>query len=254
MSNKGKESKASMSMTQMSVLKNQVAARNDPVYFGEHFLGMKFYAQQKVWLWATTKTQKEKCAALIKRLGICFTTPEAFYDDIEHIYTQVFKHIFCVSNQAGKTMMTAVKHIWACYFKIGKEGFSEHLQLDDYKTLNISPHSDQSNKCFEYVRRICDGEMIWFDPVTKMTKRNEPQASIYSFITGINNNEKEIRFANGSTFWSKSLAQDKGTSRAGEQFGLITFDEASQSYDLEGTLTPLLSRILRYGFCFDIIL
>lgn len=234
-------------------IKMLVIARNDPVFFGENYLGLKFYPHQKIWLWATTKTQKTRCKEMFLSLGICFTTPANFEQDIDKLYNDVEHHIFCVANQCGKTVMTAVKHIWACFFKIGKKADTEFQELDDYKTLNTSPHSDQANKCFEYFQRICRGEMIWYDPTTKKMKKNYPHPVMLDYITGVNNVEKEIRCKNGSTFWSKPSGHDRGTSRAGEQFGYISLDEGSQAQDLESTISALLSRLIRYGFCFDIV-
>lgn len=242
-----------ISKEEFAAVAAQVYGRNDPVFFGEYFLGINFYPEQKMWLWATTKTQKDKLKILLKDKGICFTTPERFDEDIDHLYNHVDKHIFCVNNQAGKTLMTAVKHLWSCYFKIGKKAQASVLEFDDYKTLNVSPHSDQANKCFEYVKNICLGQIAWFDRKTNQMKSNKPHPEIANFITGVNTVEKEIRFLNNSVFWSKSTGSDSGTARAGEQFGLITFDEGSQSLHMKKTIFELSTRLIRYGYCFDLV-
>ncbi len=237
---------------QLEVLSKIVRWREDPVAFVEEALGLSLYDEQKVWLWASTHTQKEKCYRLMTERVIYFSTPEGLITDIDKLYN-ITKHILATANQIGKTFMAALKHIWSLFFKIGIRVSAEHIDMAEYKTLNISPHSDQSHKCFEYVQRILRGELVYYDPRTDSTKVNKVDDIVAGFLVGQNANLGELKFANGAIFYSKSAAQDKATARAGEQFGLITFDECAQSLHLMSEITMLQSRLIRYGYSFDLV-
>lgn len=242
----------SLSERQREALDILTKGREDPVYFLEKALGLSFYPQQKIWLWATTHTQKEKCYRLMMEMGIFFTSPDDLISQMDLLYS-FDKHILAVANQIGKTFLTACKHIWSLYFKIGIRVLPEHFMTAEYKTLNISPHSDQSSKGLEYVERIIKGEMIFYDAEKDITRANEVHPVVEGFLVGKNDNLGELRFANGSFFYSKSSGQDKGTSRAGEQFGYISFDECAQSRHLQTEISMLLSRLIRYGYSFDLV-
>lgn len=237
---------------QLDALTVITEGRYDPVAFVENILGLTLYEEQKVWLWATTYTQQQKCYDLMMKKGIYFTTPENLISEIELLYT-TNKHILAVANQIGKTFLASLKHIWSLFYKVGIRVNAEHLDMAEYKTLNISPHSDQSHKCFEYVQRILRGELVYYDPISNSTKVNKLHPVIEGFQTGQNENLGELKFGNGAIFYSKSSAQDKATSRAGEQFGLITFDECAQSRHLMSEITMLQSRLIRYGYSFDLV-
>lgn len=237
---------------QFDIIRLVAEGRADPVLFVEKVIGLTLYPEQKVWLWATTHTQKQKCYDLMMELGIVFSTRENLINDIELVY-QHSKHVLAVANQIGKTFLAALKHIWSLFYKIGIRVNAEHLDMAEYKTLNISPHSDQSYKCYEYVQRMLRGELVYFDPHTSSTMVNKLHPLIEGFLVGHNDNLGELKFANGSLFYSKSSGQDKATGRAGEQFGLITFDECAQSRHLQSEITMLLSRLIRYGYCFDLV-
>lgn len=242
----------SLNQKQLDAVAIVTQGREDPVLFLEKALGLNFYPQQKIWLWATTHTQKEKCYRLMREMNIFFTTPDDLISQMDTLYG-FDKHILAVANQIGKTFLTACKHIWSLYFKIGIRVSPQHFMTAEYKTLNISPHSDQSSKGLEYVERIIRGEMIFYDEKTNTTRANEVHPVIEGFLVGKNENLGELRFANGSFFYSKSSGQDKGTSRAGEQFGYISFDECAQSRHLNTEIAMLLSRLIRYGYSFDLI-
>lgn len=244
--------KSSLNQRQADALEIVTKGREDPVFFLEKALGLNFYPQQKIWLWVTTHTQKEKAYRLMLEMGIFFTSPDDLISQMDTLYS-LDKHILAVANQIGKTFLTACKHIWSLYFKIGIRVSPQHFMTAEYKTLNISPHSDQSSKGLEYVERIIKGEMIFYDEKQDVTRANEVHPVIEGFLVGKNDNLGELRFANGSYFYSKSSGQDKGTSRAGEQFGYISFDECAQSRHLQTEISMLLSRLIRYGYSFDLI-
>jgi hypothetical protein len=238
---------------QLEALEIIAIGRQDPVYFLEKALGLTFYDEQKIWLWATTHTQKEKCMDLMVKLGLFYSSGlNGLPTDIDRIY-ELRKHIFAVANQTGKTFMSSGKHIWSLFFKVGQNVSQEHLESVEYKTLNISPHSDQANKMYEYVQKLVKGEFVFYDPKTDMSTLNVAHPLMDGFLVGHNDTLGELRFSNNAQMYSKSSGQDMGTSRAGEQFGLITYDECAQSLHLSKEIPMLLSRLIRYGYSFDLV-
>lgn len=242
-----------LSKEQKEALRTIAQGRQDPVYFGEKMLGLEFFNEQKIWLWASTKTNRDDCIELAKEIN--FDIPEGFnYEQYFTIlYADIDQHILCTANQIGKTFLTAVKHAWSNYYKIGRGIAGESFNKMEYKTLNVSPHSDQANKCREYVKMLFSGQMVYYDPEKETLVANQIHPAVDGFVTGGNANLGEIVFNNGAVFYSKSTGQDKGTARAGEQFGYISYDECAQSRHLKDELPMLQSRILRYGYCFDLI-
>lgn len=250
------KAKRTLSKNQIEILRLVAEGRLDPVFFGQATLGLKFYDEQKIWLWASTKTQKEKCIETAKKINFAYNENDfdSIEDYFERVYTEVDQHILCTANQIGKTFLTAVKHCWSLYYKIGRTASgNQNFMKMEYKTLNVSPHSDQSAKCKEYVENLFKGQLVYFNPITKTLEANNVHPVVSGFILGGNANLGELICKNGSIFYSKSTGQDKGTSRAGEQFGYISYDECAQSRHLQEELPMLQSRILRYGYCFDLI-
>ncbi len=70
--------------------------RKDPVFFGEHFLGLQFHPRQKVWLWTTTKTNIQAAYNLAKQENIPLPKLE---DLLEHDF---LKNILAPGNRFGK--------------------------------------------------------------------------------------------------------------------------------------------------------
>src|SRR3990167_7899291 len=73
------------------------AGRKDPVFFAEKMLGLQLHDGQKLWIWVTTKTQKEKACELGIRLGI-WTSPAVFNHLLER-NPDFVKNILVPSNR-----------------------------------------------------------------------------------------------------------------------------------------------------------
>ena len=80
----------------LSVAEAIAKGRRDPVFFGEHFLGLKFHDLQKIWLWLTTRTQIRRAYDLALSL-------EVEMHELEVLLLHPFlKNILCPSNRFGK--------------------------------------------------------------------------------------------------------------------------------------------------------
>ena len=58
-----------MSPEKKEFLNNVKFGRKDPVYFSENLLGVRLHKRQKLWVWMTTRTQRDKAFELGKILG-----------------------------------------------------------------------------------------------------------------------------------------------------------------------------------------
>lgn len=161
-------------------------------------------------------------------------------------------NIACPSNQVGKTVMTAIKHIDMCYFKNGLNLSGELFLKAFYSTLNISPSSRQTKACYSYIKEILEERFVIDENGVKRTNKLHPLMK--GFIIGDNTNLGEIRFANGSVMFSVPIGHDQAASLAGGQYGYISYDEAAQSLHLKNELgAKILSRLIKYGVGIDLI-
>lgn len=186
------------------------------------------------------------------------TTPRAlwaekFGSEIDDIGGMLFgRNIACPSNQVGKTVMTAIKHIWMNFYKIGLDLDFSLIDKAHYQTLNISPQSRQTKACYSYVKEILEERFVIDEEGKKHTNKLSP--IVKSFMVGDNLNLGEIRFANKSVMYSVPVGHDQASSLAGGQFGYISYDEAAQSNHLKNELgAKILSRLIKYGVGLDLI-
>lgn len=225
-------------------LEDDIRGREDVIYFATKLLGIQLNRYQEIWLRRTT-TPRQSWREIFPDSE---SFPDSFFEGM-----MFGKNISSVGNQSGKSVAIAVKHLWFCRYKIGMDLPPEMINTTDYATLNISPHSRQTQAVFDYVYDILHERWIIIQPDgTKSTNRLHPL--MQNFYESSNNNKGEHRFSNGSTFHSVSTGQDQAASLAGGQFGYISYDEASQSRHLEAELgAKILSRLLKYGVCLDLI-
>lgn len=218
--------------------------RTDPVFFGEYFLGLKFHPAQKIWLWATTRTQILKAWDLARQCGIPLMS-------LEMIENHPFlKNILCPSNRFGKTFVTAVKHIWYCFYKIGISGNPDYVNDMRYATLNISPHSLQVDAAYRYIVDIFQDKLIylWEGQRTRNICRIKP------FLHDHKQVKREIHFQNNTMIKGVPTGEDQASSLAGTQFFYISYDEAPQSLHLREELpAKIQSRLIDSGGPLDII-
>lgn len=223
----------------IDLLELNIRARNDIVVFAEEVLGMPLNDFQKKFLRHTTTPRSQ--------------WQEIFGTVINDIGGMLFgKNIAHPSNQVGKTVMIAIKHLYMCFYKIGLDLDEKMIGQAYYATLNISPHSRQVKQCFSYMKEILNEQFIITEGTSKRLNKLSPL--IKEFYVGDNVNLGEIRFANRSIFYSVPVGQDQAGSLAGGQFGYISYDECAQSHHLQEELgAKILSRLIKYGVCLDLI-
>lgn len=187
------------------------------------------------------------------------TTPRSVWsqmweEPMEDIGGLIFgKNIAFPSNQIGKTVMIAGKHIWFNYYKIGLDLDEKLIQTSHYSTLNISPVSRQTRACYQYVKDILS-EQFMIQMPSGQTELNKLHPMMKDFFAGENTTLGELRFRNKSVMYSVPTGHDQAASLAGAQFGYISYDECAQSMHLEQELgAKIMSRLIRYGTGLDLI-
>lgn len=228
----------------MQLLAEEVRGRTDIRFFAKERLGIELNEFQEEWLMKTTTPRSQ----WMEKFGIPI-------DDIGGF--TYGSNISSIGNQSGKTIATAIKHIWFCYYKIGMELSGDMMDTAFYASLNLSPHSKQTQACFNYIKNILEGNFIIHeeqgDGSTKQ-RLNEVHPTVLGFLIGENATVGELRFRNGSVMYSTSTGHDQASSIQGLQYGYISYDECSQSLHLKEELgAKIMSRLIRYGCCLDLI-
>src|SRR3990167_2537923 len=223
----------------VEMLEQYQRGREDIVYFSEELLGVPLNAFQKNFLAHSTTPRNlwmERFGTLVEDIGGML-----FGRNIAH-----------PSNQVGKTVMIAVKHIWMNFYKIGLDLDGALIMETHYQTLNISPHTRQVRQCFQHAEEILEERFLIDEDGKKRINKLAPL--LKNFMVGENVNLGEIRFSNKSIFYSVPTGQDQAASLAGAQFGYISYDECAQSLHLEAELgAKILSRLIKYGVSIDLI-
>lgn len=218
--------------------------RNDPVVFGEKLLGLRFHAKQKIWLWLTTKTQIDKAYELAGIIN--YPLP----DKSIALTHEFLKNILCPSNRFGKTFVTAVKHVWYNFYKIGMSGEPKNIALARYQTLNLSPHSMQVDALYRYIVDFFQETFVYEWDGKKV--RNV--CRIKEFMLDHLQVKREVVFANNSMVKGAPTGDDQASSIAGTNFYYISYDEAPQSIHLRSELpAKILSRLIDSGGPLDLI-
>src|SRR3990167_5211500 len=207
------------------------AGRKDPIYFANEILGVPLHDKQKLWLWLTTKTQTEKCYELGLKLAIWIALEE--FEKYKVFEFQ--KNILVPSNRWGKTLVTSVKHLWYCYYKIGVKGAPEHVGQERCGTLNLSPHSNQCDAGYQYIKDILENKFMWLDADGKShtNKSLIGEGTVNpngTFLVGENTQKRILRFLNGTTYKAVPTGEDQASSLAGTPYLYISYDECAQCY------------------------
>lgn len=228
----------------VSMAKAIAIGRKDPVFFAEHFLGVKLHPGQKIFIWLTTKTRIEDAHELARAIG---TELPALEKLIEYPFQ---KNILVPSNRFGKTFLLAIKHIWYNFYKIGAEGPPDFINDIRYATLNISPHSLQVDAAYRYIVDIFESKFIYkFEG--KMVRNH---CKISEFMVDHKQVKREIIFGNNSKIKGVPTGEDQAASLAGTNFFYISYDEAPQSRHLREELpAKILSRLIDSGGPLDIV-
>jgi len=197
----------------------------DPVFFSEYFLGVPLHGGQKEFL--------------IKSDPIA--NPES-----------TRKNILVPCNRWGKTVALAIKHIRFCFYKIGIDPEMTMQAMRDlrYATLDLSPHSNQVQACYNFIFDILHNRFVTIVDGKKRTNK----CKIRSFFQSKNDSKNRILFNNYTNFFGASTGEDHGASLAGRQFGLITYDECVFSHHLRTELPGrIMSRTIDYNAPIDLV-
>lgn len=192
----------------------------DPVYFAEHFLGMKLHPGQKEWLRETVKKERKL-------------------------------NILCPANQYGKSVLIAIKHIYYCFYK-------RYLPYKDgpYQTLYLSPRLSQAEQTYNYIINILQSQFMFQYRGKWMT--NECRIGRF-LVTPLKVplqqqiSSTPIRFSNKSQVIVRSTSGDSASALAGTQYGLITYDECVYSKHLEEEFGRMISRVMRLAGDIDFV-
>lgn len=197
--------------------------RQDPVVFAKEILKLSLHEGQEVWLRESITGKK---------------------------------NILVPSNQWGKSLCTAIKHLWYAVYKIGLP--EEVRKFAEFETLSISPRLRQVRALYQYILSIMNGQMWW-------EEHGELKTNEGCLLTGFVVSPKNIPSTNqisqipmvcwnGSKITAGSTGADMGGALAGGQFAYISYDECSMSLNLEEELPArIMSRLIRYGGTLDLI-
>jgi len=249
-----KELEKSLTDEQVEFLKKVKLSKKDPVLFAEELLGIELHPAQKVWLWMTTRTQRDKAFELGLTLNdqyrIIWKDREEF-DKIIEDNPDFQKNILVPSNRWGKTLVTSVKHIWYNYFKIGvRTSDGDQWWGIRCGTLNLSPHSNQCQAGYEYVLDILFSKFVY--TVNGVSKKNK--CLIEDFYVSDNQQRRMIFFKNGTFYKTIPTGEDQASSLAGNPYLYISYDECAQSNHLKAELpAKIMSRLIDFGGPLDLV-
>lgn len=198
----------------------------DPVFFANYFLGIPLHEGQKQYL----------------RNSDPIYTPD-----------QTRKYILVPCNRWGKTMALSTKHIRFAFYKLlvpREEMTVTAIDKVRYKTLDLSPHSNQVRACYNYIFDILHNRFV----IVRNGKRSTNKCKIGAFFKGKNEAQLRIDFGNNATFHGASTGEDQAASLAGAQFGFISYDECVFSHHLREELPArIMSRTVDLNAPIDLI-
>ncbi len=211
--------------------------REDPVFFAEYHLGLRLHKGQKQYL-------RETDPIWCKLNNFPLTK----------------KNLLAPANRWGKTVALAIKHIRFAYYKIGLEGSDFSIENTRYTTLDISPHSNQIEVCFNYILDILHSKFATYPPDATDEEIEKGRVSKQSndckidFYVAHNLSRHQIDYKNNSSFFGASTGEDAGSSLAGRTFGFISYDECVFSHHLKSELFGrIFSRSLDLSAPIDLI-
>lgn len=227
--------------------------REDPVLFAEKLLDLRLHDGEKLWLWMTTRTQKDKAFEMGVKLSDAerklWSTREEF-DSIFEKNPDFLKNILVPSNRWGKTFVTSVKHIWYNYYKKGARGTPDHIRSLRCGTLNLSPHSNQCQAGHNYVVDILLSQFVYNFKGESL--RNN--CKISNFFVSDNIQKRIVIFNNGTFYKSVPTGEDQASSLAGNPYLYISYDECGQSLHLKEELpAKIMSRLIDFGGALDLV-
>jgi hypothetical protein len=138
------------------------------------------------------------------------------------------------ANRWGKTVIDAVLHLHACFYKVGiGRGNAKAWERAEYSTANLAPHSEATQPVFKVMLAILTSSF----PINQedgSVKNNECMIGWMLDPPRTRNSVPYyIGFTNKSETLFRSLGEDKGTSIQGKKFGIVTYDEGGRSNHLK---------------------
>jgi len=197
---------------------------------------------------AITRGRHDKVFFAEELLGI---TP---HDGQKQFLTQsTYKtNVLVPANRYGKTTTIAIKHIHACFYKLGvPEGNHKAWIGDAYKTAALAPSSQQSKVVLQTIRQILTSSF----PIRLGNKLVSNKCQIEWFLEECTETPPmQIKYCFGSKTVVRSTETDKAKSIAADAFGYISYDEAGKSLHLEEELeTTLYPRLGDYSGQIDLV-
>jgi hypothetical protein len=234
------------------------AGKNDPVFFAEKLLDIRLHDGQKLWLWMTTRTNLDKAFEVGLKLNdenrVLWKKREEF-DALVAELPESQKNILVPSNRWGKTLITAVKHLWYLYYKKGTRGSASQKWETRCGTLNLSPHSNQAQAGYDYILDILFSKFVYTYVDEKgelISKRNE--CKIGDFYISDNTQKRTIFFKNNTFYKAIPTGEDQASSLAGSPYLYISYDECAQSLHLKAELpAKIMSRLIDFGGPLDLV-
>lgn len=151
------------------------------------------------------------------------------------------------------TFITAVKHIWMCYYKIGITADTSTVKGAVYRTLNLAAHSEQARIEAQYIKNILSSNFVFnFDEQWLVNK-----CKIGDFLPAdgiVESPNYVFAFKNGSAHISRTIGDDRGGAVQGGSYFFISYDECCRSYRLEDEIEPdILPRLIDTNGSLDLL-
>lgn len=196
--------------------------KESPVVFAEKILGLKLHAGQVRWLEETLRPNRKK-------------------------------NILVPGNRFGKTFITAVKHIWMDFYKIGLTADVLTMRRAKYRTINLAAHSEQAKIGANYIKQILSSSFVyWYEGRWVVNK-----CRIEGFLPpdGIVESPNHVyTFNNGSQYISRTISDDRGGAVQGGACHYMSYDECCRSMRLEDEIEPdLLPRLIDTDGSLDLL-
>lgn len=143
------------------------------------------------------------------------------------------------SNRWGKSTVSAIKHLWHAFYKIGWHGPVAQFASHSYFTLNCAPETDLTTAVYKEILDI----------------RQDPKCLIADAFQPVNidNYFKGFRFDNNAEIHFRTT-HDKAKGLHGKPYYFISFDECDRENYMDEVVTEvLLPRTMDTGGRIDLI-
>lgn len=157
-----------------------------------------------------------------------------------------------LSHNSGKTVLLSCKHIWKNFYKKagpGKMLREKDWEVIDYRTVNLAPHSNQTQIIYRNVMKMIRGKYS-IQNLDGSMSTNHSLIPWFIDFDGNNNPENppktgkfELHFANGASFYAFTLGGSHGDNVVGEAYAYASYDEAGRSKQIEKEHEDITTRL-----------